>query len=342
MSKVYAVARGRTVGLFRSWPEAETAVKGFSGAVYKAFANDVDAQTFIDAHHAPSSAATAAPATAAAKKRARGSEVSTSEPLTQPARQQPPPAVARSRIAAALPARRTFGNFEFGDARIWPGVPCFAVYADGASRANGTKAALAGFGVFYGDRSTDNVCLPVPKGMPQTNNVAETLACVYTVERQLERDAEAWDRLTTTDSPLPVTPPPTVIIRTDSKYVINAMTAWIEGWRRNGFKTKAGQPVKNLDLMLRLHGATEQRAALRRRYVETFGQLPEAQQTAAVPDDALRTCLASLAVAPDALADFAATATVFSHVKGHSGDAGNEAADRLAVAGALKHRSPEP
>ena len=30
------------------------------------------------------------------------------------------------------------------------------------------------------------------------------------------------------------------------------MTKWIAGWRRNGWRTKAGQPVKNVDLWKRL------------------------------------------------------------------------------------------
>lgn len=37
-------------------------------------------------------------------------------------------------------------------------------------------------------------------------------------------------------------------IYTDSKYVIQGMTEWLEGWKRKGWKTAAGKSVKNVDL----------------------------------------------------------------------------------------------
>jgi len=40
----------------------------------------------------------------------------------------------------------------------------------------------------------------------------------------------------------------TVILRTDSTYVRNGITQWVHGWQRNGWLTKAKQPVKNEDL----------------------------------------------------------------------------------------------
>ena len=39
-----------------------------------------------------------------------------------------------------------------------------------------------------------------------------------------------------------------VEIRTDSQYVKNGMEDWIRGWKKNGWKTAAGKPVKNEDL----------------------------------------------------------------------------------------------
>ncbi|MFC3873139.1 ribonuclease HI [Neisseria musculi] len=39
-----------------------------------------------------------------------------------------------------------------------------------------------------------------------------------------------------------------VEICTDSQYVKNGMEKWIHGWKRNGWKTAAKQPVKNEDL----------------------------------------------------------------------------------------------
>jgi ribonuclease HI len=39
-----------------------------------------------------------------------------------------------------------------------------------------------------------------------------------------------------------------ITIVTDSAYVKGGVTQWIHGWKRNGWKTAARKPVKNVDL----------------------------------------------------------------------------------------------
>jgi len=39
-----------------------------------------------------------------------------------------------------------------------------------------------------------------------------------------------------------------VIIYTDSKYVMNGITIWISGWKKNNWKTSSKKEVKNIDL----------------------------------------------------------------------------------------------
>jgi len=46
-----------------------------------------------------------------------------------------------------------------------------------------------------------------------------------------------------------------VTLSTDSKYVMDGLTKWIHGWRKNGWKTAARQPVKNAELWQRLLAA---------------------------------------------------------------------------------------
>ena len=43
-----------------------------------------------------------------------------------------------------------------------------------------------------------------------------------------------------------------VELYTDSKYVMHGINEWIENWKRNGWKTAARKPVKNLDLWQQL------------------------------------------------------------------------------------------
>jgi ribonuclease HI len=46
--------------------------------------------------------------------------------------------------------------------------------------------------------------------------------------------------------------PCNVILTTDSQYVRKGITEWMTGWKRNGWRTAAKQPVKNVDLWQRL------------------------------------------------------------------------------------------
>ena len=43
-----------------------------------------------------------------------------------------------------------------------------------------------------------------------------------------------------------------IIIYTDSTYVKDGMTAWIEKWEKNGWKTASKKPVKNKELWKKL------------------------------------------------------------------------------------------
>ncbi|WP_155059943.1 ribonuclease H family protein [Streptomyces blattellae] len=72
-----------------------------------------------------------------------------------------------------------------------------------------------------------------------TNNVAELTA--------LER------LLTAVDPDVPLE------IRMDSQYAMKAVTTWLPGWKRNGWKTSAGKPVANQDLVVRIDGLLDGR-----------------------------------------------------------------------------------
>jgi len=49
--------------------------------------------------------------------------------------------------------------------------------------------------------------------------------------------------------------PSNVALYTDSTYVRDGITKWINGWRRNGWRTAAKKPVKNVELWQRLDEA---------------------------------------------------------------------------------------
>lgn len=54
----------------------------------------------------------------------------------------------------------------------------------------------------------------------------------------------------------------TVALHTGSDYLRNGATQWIEGWRKRGWTTKAGSPVKNREAWERLAAALDRRTVL--------------------------------------------------------------------------------
>ena len=52
-----------------------------------------------------------------------------------------------------------------------------------------------------------------------------------------------------------LTRPTKITLTTDSAYVKNGVEGWIHGWKKNGWRTAARKPVKNIDLWQRLDAA---------------------------------------------------------------------------------------
>lgn len=98
------------------------------------------------------------------------------------------------------------------------------IYTDGSCLGN---PGPGGWGVI-GLCNTGNVLFKIGGGDSQTtNNIMELTAVIQGIKR------------------CGVGP---LTVYTDSKYVMDGITKWIRGWKRNGWKTASGSPVKNQDL----------------------------------------------------------------------------------------------
>lgn len=65
-----------------------------------------------------------------------------------------------------------------------------------------------------------------------------------------------------------------VVLTTDSQYVKQGINDWLAGWKRNGWRTAARQPVKNKDLWQALDVAC-QRHQIEWRWVKGHAGHPE-------------------------------------------------------------------
>jgi ribonuclease HI len=105
------------------------------------------------------------------------------------------------------------------------------VHSDGACRGNPGPGGWAAV-LEYGEHRRE-----LSGGAPATTN------------NRMELQA-AIEALTALSEPCAVE------FFTDSKYVQNGVSQWIWGWKRNGWMTKAKQPVKNADLWRALDAAS--------------------------------------------------------------------------------------
>ena len=58
-----------------------------------------------------------------------------------------------------------------------------------------------------------------------------------------------------------------VCIVTDSRLMLDSMTKWITGWKRRGWRTAGGDPVKNQDLVMALEAEIARHAEVRWHWV---------------------------------------------------------------------------
>jgi ribonuclease HI len=131
------------------------------------------------------------------------------------------------------------------------------IFTDGACKGNPGPGGWGAL-VRYGDHEKE-----ISGGDPDTtNNRMELSAAIHALNLLIE--------------------PCNVTLMTDSKYVCDGITKWVDGWQRNGWRNASKQPVRNADLWHDLIAATA------RHNID------------------------------------------WRWVKGHSGDEGNDRADRLA------------
>ncbi len=127
-------------------------------------------------------------------------------------------------------------------------------YTDGACSGN---PGPGGWGVLLVAREGDTIVKerPICGGEAETtNNRMELLAAITALETLAK--------------------PSTITIVTDSKYVMDGLTKWIHGWKKNGWRTAARKPVKNAELWQRLDAA-QARHSVKWEWVKGHAGHPE-------------------------------------------------------------------
>ncbi|KAI1113892.1 ribonuclease H-like domain-containing protein [Nemania sp. NC0429] len=133
------------------------------------------------------------------------------------------------------------------------------VAVDGACPGNGTdNATKSAYGVFFGPGSPDNLALRVPNtpGYSHTSQRAELSAAIAAIQAS-QRYIYNGGQWICDDCPTPCTVRH-LVIKSDSAYLVNGMTAHVQKWRNNGWRTAKNTEVKNQDLWIRLDNLVQQ------------------------------------------------------------------------------------
>ncbi|KAI6085181.1 ribonuclease H-like domain-containing protein [Hypoxylon rubiginosum] len=115
---------------------------------------------------------------------------------------------------------------------------------DGACRGNGTPTARAAWGVYFGPQSPHNASGLLDPTLPQTSSRAEIEALSQAL--RIIRTTISADYTMTRFR-----------IRTDSEYLMKALSLWIEGWIENGGRRAQGKPVAHYQVLKDIHERLE-------------------------------------------------------------------------------------
>ncbi|KAI1496875.1 ribonuclease H-like domain-containing protein [Biscogniauxia marginata] len=114
------------------------------------------------------------------------------------------------------------------------------VSIDGACRSNGTPSARAAWGVYFGPQSPHNASGLVKPDLPQTNSRAEIEAlsqALHIIQEVISQDLSLHH----------------IRIRSDSDYLVKAMSEWIEGWIKKGGRSAQRRRVAHYPVLKEIH-----------------------------------------------------------------------------------------
>ena len=142
------------------------------------------------------------------------------------------------------------------------------IYTDGACRGN---PGPGGWGVVMSSQGQNKT---LQGYAPDTTNNRMELIAVIEGLRALKRPCK-------------------IELNTDSKYVLQGINDWVHNWKRNGWKTAARKPVKNVDLWQQLDDES-QRHEVDWRWVKGHSGIAGNEQADQLANEAIDAALVLL------------------------------------------------
>lgn len=205
----YAVPVGRKIGIFKTWEETKQSVDGFSGAKFKKFTNQEEAENFFKTY---------------AKVNTPPSQALNKNPLAK-VNTSPLPSQALNNDYPNPNKSPPMTKKLMTDIERQQYKKIIDIYCDGSVPGNGMNASQGGIGIVFGDEEFSEV---VPKGKygeKMTNNIAELFALkrVFEMIKEKKQNDETLYQ-----------------VFSDSEYSINSITVWSKKLEKDkgGIKNK--------------------------------------------------------------------------------------------------------
>lgn len=248
---MYAVHKGRKVGVFDSWAEASQSIIGFSGAVYKKFKTREEAENFAKYGRTQNKMTDFIKVKKPQKKQfvSISDMVKTKKSVfvkdvkevkTQFLKNQEP--IEKQLLVKKEPVQKNQLLENTSKSPAMSKREQIHVYCDGAVPGNGSKYAPGGIGIWFGEGHPENVAEAYTINKP-TNNRTEIYALTRTLQILARMSRQNPHKKYNFS------------IYTDSQYTIDCLTKWMPNWKKNGWMNRKGQPVKNQKLLMNLYTA---------------------------------------------------------------------------------------
>lgn len=226
----YAVARGKSVGVYRLWDECKSNTLGYSNSSFKKFDSPAAAQSFISANQAGGSGGSSSGGSSGGFSFGSSSSSGGGYSGGGYSGGDYSGGYSGGSSSKASSSKTSSGGSSKRS----------AVYVDGASRGNGKGGTpKSGYGVYYGPGDSRNAAVSLAdvddvKTTTPTNQRAELHALKHALGSALDSAKLGGEKYE---------------IFTDSSYAKNCVDNWSKNWANNDWKNSAGKDVANRDII---------------------------------------------------------------------------------------------
>jgi ribonuclease HI len=221
--KYYAVKIGINPGIYTSWEECKEEINGFSGAKYKSFKTEQEAQQYLNS-------------IPEIKKPLLQNVKTTNKTTNKSLLSIDPSSVLMSNNLSDISLKR-FKTYTHN------GIQKYYIFTDGSS-----QKSHSAYGVYFGNGEPEPYVIS-PTFIHFANLITEGSKTNNTAELKAIESALNILENCNNSGTCNINKSKEIVIISDSKYAISCITLWYIKWRKNYWINSGKTPVKNRELI---------------------------------------------------------------------------------------------